>query len=106
MRENLKNRRNPSHQISENFWKIAKFCHIFDILVFSKCILYFDILVVFRILILKFSRIRSQITKAWLELAARLSTQLASHRPSLLFILRSLKFDEELAGNLDDSQAE
>ena len=32
----------------------------FDILAFSKCILYFDILVVFRILILKFSRIRSQ----------------------------------------------
>ena len=36
----------------------------FDILAFSKCILYFDILVVFRILILKFSRIRSQIV--WL----------------------------------------
>ena len=36
----------------------------FDILAFSRCILYFDILVVFRILILKFSRIRSQVHEA------------------------------------------
>ena len=33
----------------------------FDILALSKCILYFDIFLVFRILILKFSRIRSQV---------------------------------------------
>ena len=32
----------------------------FDILALSKCILYFDILLVFRILILKFSRFRTQ----------------------------------------------
>ena len=33
----------------------------FDILALSKCILYFDILLVFRICNLKFSRIRSQV---------------------------------------------
>ena len=55
-------------------WKIAEFLRTkfqkilenreilsyFDILAFSKCILYFDILLVFRILILKFSRFRTQ----------------------------------------------
>ena len=45
----------------------------FDILAFSKCILYFDILLVFRILILKFSRFRSQ---GSLQLAARLGVSL------------------------------
>ena len=59
MRQNLKNSRNSSHQILEN----REILSYFDILVLSKCILYFVIFLIFRIsiLILKFSRIRSQV---------------------------------------------
>ena len=62
MRENLK----IAEILRTKFLKILENREIlsyFDILAFSKCILYFDILVVFRILILNFSRIRSQVAE-------------------------------------------
>ena len=54
----------------------------FDILALSKCILYFDILLVFRILILKFSRVRSQIISPRLEVHCGVHGP--RHRPLVL----------------------